>query len=171
MKKFTAILIAITLFFFSFHVYAEDPTELSFGAAGIGRISPMNKGDKAPFNGVLLDAEAAAKIIVNQKEAENKCKIEIEKEVGIAEAKLLLDLENIKASRDALQKELDVRVKLKNEHIEFLENQAVKNSKKASNGKWWLIGGIAIGIALTIGGAFVIREVRGNQPIVITSGN
>ena len=129
----------------------------------------MKEGQKAPFDGVLLDASATAKIIVDQQEFANQCKIETDKQVSTAKAKLNLDLANMKASRDALQKELDARIALKNEHIEFLEKQAVKNAKMSNNGKWWLVGGIAIGIALTIGGAFLIREIRNNQPIIINA--
>ena len=171
MKQVLSIIVSLSIFLFSTNVYAA-PSEVSLGAAGqtMGKISPLKKGQEAPFDGVLLDASAAAKLMVDQQESENQCKIETEKEVATVKAKLDLDLANARASNEALQKELDVRVSLKDEHIEFLEKQTLKNAKKADNSKWWLLGGIAAGIALTIGGAFVIREVRGNQPIIINSG-
>jgi hypothetical protein len=154
--------------------YAQAPSDnvsLGLGGQSIGKISPLVQGQKAPFDGVLLDAAAAAKLMVDQQTASQKCEIEIEKEVATEKAKLQLDLENTRAAKEALEKELDVRISLKNEHIEFLEKEAQKNEKKANNGKWWLIGGMAIGIALTIGGAFIIREVqRDIQPIVINTG-
>jgi hypothetical protein len=142
--------------------------DISLGSAGA--ISPLKKGDKAPFDGVLLDSVATAKLMVNQQQSEAQCQIEIEKEVSIAEAKLQLDLANLKAENQSLQKEIKVRIDLKNEHIKFLETEAAKNVQKANNGKWWLVGGVAIGIALTIGGAFIIREIRADQPIVINNG-
>jgi len=172
MRQILATILAIAVFFFSFETYAAPASEsVSLGVAGatLGQISPMKKGQKAPFNGVLLDAEAVARLMVDQKEAENKCKIETDKQVETAKAKLELDLANMRASRDALKKELEVRVDLKNEHIEFLEKQSIKNAKKVNNGKWWLVGGIAVGIALTVGGAFLIREIRTNQPIIVNT--
>lgn len=179
MKHFTAFMVALALVLFSFPAYASpwtftsmSPSSEDVSLGAIGQVSPMKKGEKAPFDGVLLDAAAAAKIIVDKQEAKRQCEIEIEKEVNLTKAKFTLDLENMRASRDALKKELDARIALKEDHIQFLEKEAIRNAKKASNTKWWLIGGIAIGIALSVGGAFIIREVRGNQPIVInSSGN
>lgn len=184
MRQTFSVLLAFALFLFSVPAQASPwalkalapPPEdnVSMGAAGatigVGKISPMNKGEKAPFDGVLLDAAAAARVMVNQQEAEAKCQIEVEKEVATAEAKLELDLANLRASNEALEKELEVRTELKDEHIEFLEKEVGRNAKKANNGKWWLIGGVAIGIALTIGGAFVIREIRTDQPIIVNNG-
>jgi len=177
MKKIYSFILIIILFFFSFpanaspfSIYNIQPPvsdDISLGTIGAGKISPLQKDQKAPFDGVLLDPTAAAKIIVSQQQAEEKCKIEIEKEVAVSKASYELDLANLKASREALQKELDARILLKDEHIEFLENEAVKNAKKADNGKWWLVGGIATGILLTIGGAFIVREINSGQPIIV----
>jgi hypothetical protein len=174
MKKIYSFILIILLFLFSFpanaspfSIYNMQPPSDDISLGSVGKISPLQKDQKAPFDGVLLDPTAAAKIIVSQEQAEEKCKIEIEKEVAIAKATSELDLANIKASREALQKELDTRILLKDEHIEFLENEAVKNAKKADNGKWWLVGGIATGILLTIGGAFIVREINSGQPIIV----
>lgn len=171
-KRFNKLqsLIVVFAFFFSLPVFASEP-EVSLGIAGetIGKISPLKQGEKAPFDGVLLDAAAVAKIIVEQQEQEAKCLIDINREVSLAQAKLNLDLENLRASRDALEKELKIRVALKDEHITFLENEVGKNAKKANNGKWWLVGGVAAGILLTIGGAFIIREIRSDQPIIVNN--
>lgn len=183
MRQIFAAIIAFSLILFSmpaqaspWSIFVNNPEDssISMGTAGavFGKISPLKEGQKAPFDGVLLDASAAAKLMVDQQASEAKCQIELEKEVEMAKAKLNLDLANMKAARDALEKELSVRISLKNEHIEFLEKEAEKNAKKANNGKWWLIGGVAVGIALTIGGAFIIREVRTNQqPIIVNTGN
>lgn len=172
MRQILAVIMSFAVFFFSFDLHAapaSDDVSLGIAGATLGKISPMNEGQKAPFDGVLLDASAAARLMVEQQEADNKCRIETEKQVSTAKAKLELDLANMRASRDSLKKELEVRVNLKDEHIEFLEKHAVRNAKKANNGKWWLVGGIAVGIALTVGGAFLIREIRSDQPIIINT--
>ena len=162
---------SFAVFLFSFDLHAAPVSDVSFGVAGatLGKISPMKKGQEAPFNGVLLDASAAARLMVESQEAESKCHIETEKRVDIAKAKLEFDLANMRASRNSLKKELEVRVNLKDEHIEFLEKQAIKTVKSSNNGKWWLIGGIGIGIAVTIGGSFLIRQIRTDQPIIINT--
>lgn len=169
MRHLISIFISIVLFFgLNPNVYAQPGGEVS-----IGRISPMEQGEKAPFDGVLLDAPAAAKLIVDQEEAEAKCQIEIDKEVEKVRAKLTLDLENMKAAKEAAERERDMRLALKEDHINFLEKEVENNARKAKNAKWWLIGGVAAGIALSVAGAFVIREIRPDQPIVVntTSGN
>lgn len=176
MKQIIAIIIAFAMIFFSLPVMAAEPTssDVSLGAAGLtlGKVSPLEKGERAPFDGVLLDPAAAAKLMVDQQEADNKCQIEINKHVETEKAKLQLDLANMKASRDALKKELAIRMSIKDEHIKFLENDAVKNAKKSQNSVWWFMGGLAGGILLSIGAAFIIREARGTQqPIIVNTGN
>ena len=183
MRQISAIFLSILLFLYSMPAIASpwsisnfapapsDNVSLGLGGQPIGKISPLEQGQKAPFDGVLLDSAAAAKLMIDQQTSNQKCEIEIEREVATAKAKLELDLGNARAAKEALEQELSVRISLKNEHIEFLEKEAQKNEKKANNGKWWLIGGMAIGIALTIGGAFIVREVRRDtQPIVINTG-
>lgn len=173
MNKFCSVFLAFIFIFFPLSANASPWAIYQQPEFDVpqGQISPLKKGDKAPFEGVLIDSTAAAKLMVNAQEAEYRCQIEIDKEVAKERAKLELDLENLRASRDALKKELDVRIDLKDEHIEFLEKEVVRNTKRASNGKWWLIGGIAAGIALTVGGAFIVREVRGNDTLVVNTAN
>lgn len=171
MNKICSIFLAFIFIFFPLNANASPWTiyqQPDFDAPQ-GQISPLKKGEKAPFEGVLIDSAAAAKLMVNAQEAEYRCQIEIDKEVSKERAKLELNLENLRASRDALKKELDVRIDLKDEHIEFLEKEVVRNTKRASNGKWWLIGGLAAGIALTVGGAFIVREIRGNDTLVVNN--
>lgn len=168
MQRLISLFLSITILFFTFPVKAAPSEDVSLGIADktLGRISPLQKGQKAPFNGVLLDASAAAKLMVDQQEAENTCQIEVNKQVALTKAKLELDLANLRASNKALKNELDVRISLKDEHINFLEKEAIRNAKKANNGKWWLIGGVAGGILLSIGAALIIREITPEQPVV-----
>ena len=134
------------------------------------QISPMRKGDKAPFDGTLFNPDAAAKILVDIENSDAQCLIETEKAVETEKAKLQLSLDNLRASYDALNKSSEERIQLKNEHIEFLENEGVKMAKKEKRVIWWLLGGIAGGIALTVAGGLIIREVRPQSIIVVGNG-
>jgi hypothetical protein len=131
------------------------------------KISPLQKGDKAPFSGTLFNSAAAAKIMVDLESAEEKCSIEVEKEVGLATARLTLDMENLRASKIAAERRYVEVGALKDEQIKFLEEQAIKSSKKSRQAVWWLLGGVLTGIGLSVGAAFIAKEVQGTNTIVI----
>ena len=133
-----------------------------------GKIAPIKSGEKAPFDGVLFDSVAAAEVIVDKQNSEAKCQIETEKKVEEEKAKLNLDIANLRAAVERSMKEKEMQEKVKNDHIKFLEKEAVKNVKKADNGKYWLIGGIAGGVLLTIAAGLIVQRARGNQPIIIS---
>lgn len=164
------VISALTLFFFFMGstAYAQNP--VSLGAAQYDpQISPMKKGDRAPFDGTLFNKDAAAKILVDIENRERQCMIETEKAVETAKAKSQLELDNLSASYEALKKSSEARLDLKNEHIEFLEEEGVKMAKKERRTVLWLLGGIAGGIALTVAGGLIIREVRPQSVIVVES--
>ena len=131
------------------------------------KISPLQKGDKAPFAGTLFNAAAAGKLMVDLETAEEKCAIETEKEVNLAVAKLSLDMENLRASKLAAERRYLEVGKIKEDQIRFLENQAISSSKKSRQAVWWLLGGVITGIGLSVGAAFIAKEVQGTNTIVI----
>lgn len=170
MNRLLSLWLSFAIVLFSFPALAAPPEDVSLGTVGAGKVAALRRGQKAPFQGVLLDAEAAAKLMAEKDEQEAQCKIEIEKEVEKERAKGALKIENLRATNESLQKQMDERIALKDDHIQFLEKEAERNAKKAGNAKWWLVGGIAGGILLSIGAAFIVREVRNNgQPIIVNT--
>jgi hypothetical protein len=157
MKKFLSVFLVFCLFILPLNVQAS-PFSLPLYEGP--KVTTVEKGDKAPFAGTLFNVEAAAELTVNLENAKRECQLEIDKEVAISNAKLQLKLENTEAARDAAKRRADEIVALKNEQIEFLENQAVTSAKKQKNVIWWLVGGFLGGVAMTVGAAFVVGEIR-----------
>lgn len=112
-------------------------------------ISPMDKGQKAPFEGILYslgaDKDRELKILnlelklkefnIDKKEEISKLKIEHEAEIAILNVEIE---ENLKREKD--------RLKIKNEQIDFLEKQLIENTKSQD---WKLWVGIIVGAVST----------------------
>jgi len=90
MKKITSLFTSICFFMcliISGDVYASPYTvSLAFAQQPVQddkpKISPLEKGDKAPFSGTLFNAAAASQVMVDLDTAKEKCEIEIKREVG-----------------------------------------------------------------------------------------
>jgi hypothetical protein len=170
-RQIISFVTLISFFLVSFPAHASPPEHVSMGAAQFDpKISPMKKGDKAPFDGTLFNPDAAAKILVDIEHADEQCMIETEKAVEKEKAQFQLKLDNLQASHDALKQSSEERIALKNDHIKFLEAESTKMAKKEKRIVWWLLGGIAGGIALSIAGAFIVREVRQQPSVVVVDG-
>ena len=78
MKQLLSIFLVIL---FAFPAWAQE-----------GVITEIQKGQQAPFTGVLMDAKAAAKVLTEQKYTEEEFKLELDKELELLRAKLDLDL-------------------------------------------------------------------------------
>ena len=78
MKQLLSIFLVIL---FAFPAWAQE-----------GVITEIQKGQQAPFTGVLMDAKAAAKVLTEQKYTAEECRLEMDREIEILKAKLELDL-------------------------------------------------------------------------------
>ena len=78
MKQLLSIILVIL---FAFPAWAQE-----------GVITEIQKGQQAPFTGVLMDAKAAAKVLTEQKYTAEECRLEMDREIELLRAKLELDL-------------------------------------------------------------------------------
>jgi len=108
LKKIISIIVALTVFFSTAPAFAQEV------------ISPLKEGQRAPFAGVLFNVPAAAKIKTDIETAAETCKIEKDRELDLASARSDLDIANLSASVEAVQKRLDATLELKNDQIGFL---------------------------------------------------
>jgi hypothetical protein len=106
MKQLLSIILVIL---FAFPAWAQE-----------GVITEIQKGKRAPFTGVLLDAKAAAKVLTDQKYTAEECK-----------------------SQERLAQILEI----KNEEIGRLQDLALDSPNDYT--LWWLTGGVVGGIILT----------------------
>jgi len=122
-----------------------------------GRVTSLNMDEPAPYAGILLDSEAAAKMLAEKKflglQHELKLDLEIKKLTAIHE----LNLGLLQSRYDSLQTQHEQVLEIKNSEIFRL--QEIVKDRPNSNSEWWLAGGIVIGIALSIGIFYAAVEI------------
>ncbi len=133
MKQLLSIFLVIL---FAFPAWAQE-----------GVITELQKGQQAPFTGVLMDPAAAAKVLTDQKYTAEECKIEMDRELELLRAKLELDLKVTNARLISSQEKLAQILKIKDNEIGRLQELALDRPNDYT--MWWLAGGIAGGIILT----------------------
>ena len=123
-------------------VYAQE-TNLS------GKVSSLVKGEAAPYTGVLLDTVASSKMLVDKKYVKLEVELELRKEFAkeLAEKRLAFDL--LKVEYDSLKKIHDETIKIKDEQITML-NDTLRDEISGDYSEWWLTGGVALGIILSV---------------------
>ena len=121
-----------------------------------GVITEIQKGQKAPFTGVLMDAKAAAKVLTDQKYTAEECKLELDRELEILRAKLELDLKisqiKLESTNDKYKSLLDI----KNEENKRLQELALERPNDYSH--WWAAGGFVAGTLVALGIFFAAAE-------------
>ena len=118
----------------------------------------LQKGQKAPFDGVLLNSAAAAKILTDKKFTPEECQIEIDFELAQQKAKLDLLLKSIELSLQAEKAKGALLFKIKDVEIDRLQNLAMERPNNYS--EWWLAGGVIVGIVLSVSIFAVAIEIR-----------
>ena len=104
----------------------------------------LKKGHRAPFTGKLFTNEAIAKILSNQKAAEEILKAEHEFELK----KLELDL-NLKY--DILDMQSKSEIEMYQKMISARDDQIKSYAKRDAYQKWATYGGFILGVVTSIG--------------------
>ena len=118
-----------------------------------GKLTGLNKGEEAPYSGVLLDNIAAARIFTDKKYFEEQWQLKLQYELGKQKASLDLIIQSQKASLDALQEKHISLMKIKNDEINRLSDIA---AGKKDYSTWWAVGGVVVGIGLTLAVVFAV---------------
>ena len=127
--------------------FAEEP------ALPKGKITGLSKGEHAPYTGVLLDNIAAARVFSNKKYFEEQWQLKLQYELGKQKARLDLTIQSQKASLDALQEKHTTLMKIKDDEIKRLSDLA---TGKEDYTTWWTVGGVLVGIGLTIAVVYAV---------------
>ena len=112
MKQLLSIFLVIL---FAFPAWAQE-----------GVITEIQKGKRAPFTGVLLDAKAAAKVLTDQKYTAEECKIEMDREIEILKAKLELDLKISEIKLNSATDKYTSLLNIKDEENKRLQELALR---------------------------------------------
>lgn len=140
-KGFKTVLTIITIIAFVFMPYTTSAQEIEDGRA-VG----LNKGDTAPFGGVLLDGVAIGKILAAKERCEEECEIEKDELKERHQLKIKKLEETLAAEMAAELAKKDVMIDARERDIALLEETLVEES---DDDIWWAVGGLGLGVALT----------------------
>lgn len=142
-KSFTAVITLLAFLAVRTPIAYAIENETPPSDDEIGDYESMEKGEKAPYDGLLFTNEAIIKIITNKHLELDKLKLDKDTEIK----KIQLDLDILKKQHDLetkITKDLnDNLLKLKQDRIDSLEN-----SKKWDDVK--LFGALGLGIVLSV---------------------
>lgn len=156
MKRFVAVMLAVSLVAptvahadIDIPMPQTPPGEISVGPA----VSPMKKGQTAPFSGVLLSPEAVAKVIVDYNNQKAQSKIEADKAREIQKAQDQLVIDNLVADLRREKEISDAQRKSASEQMQVLNKQLDESEKNKPNAT------TAAGLGALAGAALVVLSM------------
>lgn len=147
-NQIIAIFCCISVTYMPVSVYAEE-----------GLVTQMKKGESAPFEGVLLSNDTAAKLFGDIKYSKKECDARLSKELEFSKIKFesLLKTEQLKF--DVEKKRLDGMIAVRDDRIKFLEDNFRPPSWYES-GEFWFAFGIVAGIGITTAAGYAIGQAK-----------
>ena len=123
-----------------------------------GMVTSISVDEKAPYTGILLDPIAASKMLVDKKYFRIEIELQLRKEFQkeLTEKRLAYDL--LKVDYDSLRKIYEETTLLKEQQINDL-NLMLKEEMKPDHTQWWALGGVAIGIVLSVAVFYASVEI------------
>ena len=150
MKKFMSCFLAALIILIPLQVNADELE---------GRVTSLSLDEPAPYSGVLLDPIAASKMIVDNKYLKLEIELQLRKEFqkDLAEKTMAYNL--LKVDFDSLKKVHNDTLAIKEKQIVDLNLLLKEEMSKEDHTEWWILGGVAIGIVLSLGVFYASVEI------------
>jgi len=131
--------ILFTILFFSFLSWSGK-----YSIAEDGYVTALNKGEKAPYSGILLDNVASAKILAFEEENIRKCEANCELKLDLLQLDLTYKIKMLESAAE-FDKELHINT------IKSYEEQMllIKDYKVESDEVLWYFIGTGTGVVVT----------------------
>ncbi len=113
-----------------------------------GKVTNLEQGDPAPYKGVLLDTNSAARLLAEEEYKQIECDLKINYETQKIIARHALEMGNIQSALDSLKEQNSSILSIKDSEIVRLQELALKNPN--DNANWWFAGGVVAGIVTSI---------------------
>jgi hypothetical protein len=149
-KGFVAMMVSMLLLLAPVAAIAQDEQ---------GLVTIVEKDEPAPFGGVLMTEDVAAKMASDLEFAERECQLRIDQNVTMTVIEHDAKLARCELLRQTEVERLNGLLNIKQERIDFLE-------KRWTPVPWyetpvfWHAAGIAVGIVLTTGTAYLLFNVN-----------
>lgn len=154
MKKVVSCLLAVSLFAPSV-AFAADVADPWKDVAGI---SPLRKGQAAPYSGVLMTPKATATLIANADTEKEKIQIEVQHALADAAAKSKFDLSEANTKCSADKKVLQASIDEHAARLKIVQDELEKASDPPSRLTWAGIGFVG-GVVTTVLVVFGVSRV------------
>jgi hypothetical protein len=138
---------------------------LSVGTGANGEmVTPLSMGSRAPYNGVLLNGPAVARISVEFRGQQERCMIEQNRAVSLVEARYTADTASLQLALDTLRRTDQVVINGLDSDVARLNRLLEVQRREASGphvleGLAWAGGGLLVG-ALIVGGVVLATTHR-----------
>ncbi len=138
---------------------------LTLGTGTNGEIvTPLPVGTRAPYNGVLLNGSAVARISVEFRSQQDRCLIEQNRAVSLVEARYVADTASLRLVADTQRRTDQVIINGLDADIGRLNRLLETQQREASRphvleGLAWAGGGLVLG-ALIVGGVVLATTPR-----------
>lgn len=126
-------------------------------------IVPLTRGAVAPFNGVLFNGPAVARVSVEFRAQQQRCMIEREHDVALVVARYNADIDSMRLALSIQQKTDQILLNGRDADIARLnrvidQHQRQANGPRIGEGLIWAGGGLLVG-AIVVGGiAFAVQS-------------
>ncbi len=162
MKKTNKILSLILCFLLTFPatVYAEETPPTPSTGIDLGSFTLLKKQDKAPFTGFLINQTGMAKLLAETEFKLQQMELRHQFSLQSTEALWKLKYDNSQASLTSLQEKHDSLLTIKDNEIKRLSDIALDSPNDYS--VWWFVGGVVLGVGLTIGVVYGVAETIEN---------
>lgn len=118
------------------------------------KITNIKQGQSSPWDGVLLNVPAAAKIFAEKDYSLEECKLQITFEIEKEKQKIQEQLDKEILSRKYSDERYVQIIQLKEKELIDLRN--IHIDEKPDYSIWWYSGGVVTGIALTVAITFAV---------------
>lgn len=151
-RKLVATLVSCCFLMGTTIAKADVPTT---STSTVGSFTIIQKGQTAPFDGVLFDPTATAIILTDKDQAQEQFKLKLQYELDKQKADLHLNLQNLQLSLDITKKTSEEIIAAKDKELKEVRDIAVT---KNDNTWLYIAGGTVAGIALTLLTLFVAKK-------------
>lgn len=155
-NKIISLALVFSIFAPTLALAVDPPTILTAGTFTI-----LKKDQPAPFTGFLFDQSSVAKLLAETEYKLLELKLKSEFTLKSSEALWKLKLDNSAAALLSFEEKHTSLISIKNVEIERLTKIALEKPNKYSS--WWFVGGIVLGIGLTVGAIYGVSGVTNGQ--------
>ena len=156
--KFISIFLSFIIATTPAIVWADTPPTPApeVTALGRGKVRAINRGQHAPYSGILLDNIAAAKAIVDSRYSQLRFDLRLEFELKKLQTEYELKLGNLQTRFDSANLRNESLLQIKNDEIGRL--QEIIKDRPGNNSHWWAVGGFVVGALVSLGIFYAATE-------------